>query len=98
MRKGIYILHSLGEYRVSYVENINSIYAEYDAEEMKFKLKPGEISRLFKSASVLKSINEAVEFAKKLSSLYVFDMDDGIMNIVEISDKKFEEFIDEKCI
>jgi len=88
--KGIYILSTVGEYRI-FVGDITNMYSEFDSDG-KFILDPSVVYQFYNKSPVYTDKECAFKAALSLSDL-TGEVEDGISWIRDIESKVFAEFV-----
>lgn len=88
--KGIYILATVGEYRI-FVGNITNMYSEFDTNG-RFVFDPSVVYQFYSKSPVYDNKECALKAAMSLSQV-TGEVDDGICWIRDIESKSFSDFV-----
>lgn len=89
---GIYILKTIGEFRVSYSNLYINLFGSFDDESLNYIIDPIVVEKMFGKALVFTDINDAVDYAVNLSRSYE-ETDDGILLIDSCENLYFEDIV-----
>ena len=92
MYKGIYLLKTVGEFRV-FVGSVDSIYDTLHPVTGKFVLYPDVVKQLFGGSEVFHTEDCAMKASYELGKL-TGEVEDGIFIIKDIEGEVFSEFVE----
>lgn len=95
---GVYILETKGskgsEYRLSYVEDLDDIYKDFDDSNLHWRGNPKVISESFGQSKVYDDLETVWDEALQLAEKYEY-LEDGVCVIANFKNQTYEDIASE---